>query len=71
MGGDTSAVLVVDSWIKFRVPRRVEELLKDVRAKLSSLLMQKIASPNLELSSAGKGLLIAVRTLLAAPPPEL
>lgn len=70
-GAEPSTVLVVDSWIKFRVPKRVEALILDVRSKLSSLLQQKIASPNLELSNAGKGILGAVTALLGAPPPEL
>ena len=68
---EVSSVLVVDGWIKFRVPKRVEALILDVRTKLSSLLMQKIASPNIELTSAGKGILAAVSALLGAPPPEL
>ena len=69
--GEASVVLVVGGWIKFRVPKRVEALLLDVRAKLASLLQQKIAWPSIELSSAGKGILAAVSALLAAPPPEL
>ena len=48
--GET-AMLVVDSWIKFRVPKRVEALILDVRAQLSALLMRKIEKPELELSS--------------------
>ena len=70
-GGEATTMLSVDSWIKFRVPRRVEALIFDVRAKLSSLLMQKIERPEVELSSAGKGILAAVTALLAAPLPDL
>ena len=62
--------MVVDGWIRFRVPRRVEALIIDVREKLASLLMQKIERPTLELSSAGKGLLNAVTALLGQAPPD-
>jgi hypothetical protein len=68
---DEVSVLVVDSWIRFRVPNRVERLILDVRSQLSALLMRKIEKPELEFSSAGKGILNAVTALLAAPPPEL
>ena len=68
---DEIAVLVVDSWIRFRVPTRIERLILDVRGQLSALLMRKIEKPELEFSSAGKGILNAVTALLAAPPPEL
>jgi hypothetical protein len=70
-GAEDSSTLVVDSWIKFRVPRRVEDLILDVRAQLSSLLMRKIEKPELEFSTAGRGILHAVTTLLAAPPPDV
>lgn len=70
-GSEETSTLVVDSWIRFRVPRRVEDLILDVRSQLSSLLMRKIEKPELEFSTAGRGILHAVTTLLAAPPPEL
>ena len=70
-GGDDHAVLTVDEWIKFRVPRRVEALIVDVRTQLTQLLQQKIAKPSLELSEAGRGILNAVSALLGAPPPEV
>lgn len=70
-GDGETAMLVVDGWIKFRVPKRVEALIIDVRTQLSALLMRKIEKPELELSSAGKGILGAVTALLAAPPPDL
>ena len=69
-GEGEEAVMVVDGWIRFRVPRRVEALIIDVREKLASLLMQKIERPTLELSSAGKGLLNAVTALLGQAPPD-
>ena len=70
-GGADDAVLTVDGWIKFRVPRRVEALIVDIRAQLTALLQQKIAKPSLELSEAGRGILNAVTALLATPPPEM
>lgn len=69
-GGGADAVLTVDGWIKFRVPRRVQALIVETRAQLTSLLQQKIASPEIELSSAGRGILAAVTALLDTPPPE-
>ena len=62
--------LVVDSWIKFRVPRRSEALILDVRSRLDMLLKQKIESPKIELSAAGKGILTAVSALLGQAPPD-
>ena len=69
--GDEVAVLVVDGWIRFKVPGRVERLILDGRSQLSALLMRKIEKPELEFSSAGRGILNAVTALLAAPPPDL
>eukprot|EP00966_Prymnesium_polylepis_P077911 1806334-Prymnesium_polylepis.1 len=66
-----AVVLTVDGWIKFRVPRRVEALIVDVRTQLTQLLQQKIAKPSLELSEAGHGILNAVSALLGSPPPEV
>ena len=36
-------VLSVDEWIRFRVPRRAEELVVGIRAQLDALLRQKIS----------------------------
>lgn len=36
-------MLTVDEWIKFRVPCRIEALILDVRAQLTTLLQRKIA----------------------------
>ena len=47
-----------------------EALIVDVRTRLTSLLLQKIAKPALELSEAGRGILNAVGALLGAPPPD-
>jgi hypothetical protein len=67
-GGSDDVTLTVDEWIKFRVPRRIEALIVDVRAQLTALLQQKIAKPALELSEAGRGILNAVSALLGSPP---
>ena len=67
---DEHAVLTVDSWIKFRVPRRVVDLLLDVRERVHEILKRKIEKPGVELSTSGQGLLDAVSTLLGAPPPD-
>ena len=69
--GADDALLTVDGWIRFRVPRRVEALILDIRTQLTSLLQQKIAKPSLELSEAGRGILAAVTALLGSPPPEV
>ena len=69
--GDEAVVLCVDSWIRFRVPSRIERLLLDVRTHLSSPLQRQTVKPELELSSAGKSLLNAVNATPAAPPPTL
>ncbi|KAL3917699.1 MAG: hypothetical protein SGPRY_006303 [Prymnesium sp.] len=68
-GEGAETVLTVDGWIKFRIPTRARALIIDTRAQLTSLLQQKIASPEIELSSAGKGILAAVTALLDTPPP--
>ena len=65
-----AAVLVVDTWIKFRVPQRIVELILDVRERLHELLRRKIERPALELSASGQALLGAVSGLLGTPPPE-
>ena len=64
-------VISVDEWIRFRVPRRAEELVVGIRAQLDALLRQKIANPALELSAAGDEVLAAVKALLESAPPLL
>lgn len=68
-GEGAETVLTVDGWIKFRIPTRARALIIDTREQLTSLLQQKIASPEIELSSAGKGILAAVTALLDTPAP--
>lgn len=63
-------ILSIDSWIKFSVPRRIEELVFTVRDQLDGLLQHKIANPRLELSRTGQGVLDAVKALLASTPPK-
>ena len=63
-GGSDDAVLVVDAWIRFRLPFRVATLVLGVRAQLAAVLQKKIERPTLELSVAGKGILDAVTALL-------
>lgn len=62
-GGEV--VLCIDQWIRFRVPQRVESLILDLREQLEALLKTKISRPELELSSAGRGVLSAVMSLIA------
>ena len=57
--------------LRFRVPRRAEELVVGIRAQLDALLRQKIANPALELSAAGDEVLAAVKALLESAPPLL
>mmetsp|Transcript_85259 Transcript_85259/g.231011 ORF Transcript_85259/g.231011 Transcript_85259/m.231011 type:complete len:162 (-) Transcript_85259:126-611(-) len=64
------SILSIDSWIKFSVPKRIEELVFEVRDQLDGLLQHKIANPRLELSRTGKGILDAVKALLASTPPK-
>ena len=63
-GSSDDAVLVVDAWIRFRLPFRVATLVLGVRAQLAAVLQKKIERPTLELSVAGKGILDAVTALL-------
>jgi hypothetical protein len=63
-------ILSIDSWIKFSVPTRIEELIFEVRDQLDGLLQHKIANPKLELSQTGNGILDAVKALLASTPPK-
>ena len=65
---DDESVLSVDGWIRFRVPRRVEGLIVDLRIQLDRLLQQKLANPSLVLSATATGLLDAVSVLLTSPP---
>ncbi|KOO28736.1 ATP-dependent RNA helicase dhx57, partial [Chrysochromulina tobinii] len=67
----TEATLAVDTWIRFRVPYRMHELILDIRQRLRELLMKKIERPEVELSAAGKAIMEAVTALLGAPPPDL
>ena len=67
----TEATLAVDTWIRFRVPYRMHELILDIRQRLRELLMKKIERPEVELSAAGKAIMEAVTALLGTPPPDL
>ena len=58
----------LDGWIKFRVRSEIAGLVFELRSQLTSLLQQKIERPSLELSRAGKGLLLAVTQLLQQQP---
>ena len=68
-GNSSDTTLTVDGWIKFRVPRRVERLMIELRTQLDRLLQQKMTTPSIQLTEAGSGLLAAITALLASPPP--
>ena len=59
------ALLTVDSWIKFGVPRQAVDLLLEVRAELDGVLRRKIESPDADVSGAGRHMLDAVVSLLS------
>ena len=68
--GRKDGVLSVDGWIKFRVPKAVEDLVMGIRVQLDGLLCQKIENPDLALSDAGQSVLGAVHALLDTPLPR-
>ena len=45
-------VLLVDGWAKFRAPARIAVLVRELRAEVDSLLLSKIKSPSLDVSSS-------------------
>jgi len=71
LAGGREALLCIDQWIHFRVPQRIESLILDLREQLEALLKTKIARPELELSTSGRGVLDAVVSLLATPLSEI
>ncbi len=60
------ALLVVDNWIKFSVPRHAVDLLLQVRAEMDAVLRRKIENPNADISAAGRHLLDAVVSMLGS-----
>ena len=46
--------ITVDKWIEFDAAPRVAVLFRQLRAELDKLLLQKLATPTLELSKAGR-----------------
>lgn len=45
-------LLLVDDWAKFRAPARIAVLVRELRAEVDSLLLSKIKSPSLDVSSS-------------------
>ena len=56
-------LIAVDKWIEFEAAPRVGVLFRQLRAELDKLLLQKLATPTLELEKA-EGVVEAVVTLL-------
>ncbi|XP_048582367.1 ATP-dependent DNA/RNA helicase DHX36 isoform X2 [Nematostella vectensis] len=69
--GQGHETIAVDNFIKFRSPKRIANLVKDLRRELDTLLERKISQPSLKLSAGqdscpGSALLTAIIELITS-----
>ena len=62
--GRDEVVLSLDGWIRFECPRRIQSLVVNLRLELDKILKRKIEEPDLEFTTAAKGVLSAVAALM-------